>query len=398
MAQATIATTVTGLQGHPVSNTAPSVVGQLLTWNGSAWAPDNTTYMPVAGGTFTGPVTLAGAATEANQPATLTQVATAAGVNIGRNFIHNGRFVVNQRGSASYAPIADTFAYTVDRWGLGGAVTGDSLTVTQAVASDADRAAVGDENVEFYYSSAFTGGTGATNSISFGQRIEDVYRLSNKQLTLSFWAYSPTSQRLGVSFFQYMGSGGSPSATIYGNIGVAALTTGWARYQFTFTMPSMAGQTIGTTVNSDYTGLLFWVSCPPANTGSYPISGNLGAQSGTINIWGVQLEVGSQATPFEHQDPEYETAQCLRFYQNFFYQATTYSGGTAGGVVGPGFTYLQYMRAPPTIIPVTANMGGNTTGVGFGSIGPATGSITLVVTTEAGIAWWNGSFYMSADL
>jgi hypothetical protein len=35
--------TVVGLQDHPVAATAPSVTGQLLTWNGSAWQPGGQT-------------------------------------------------------------------------------------------------------------------------------------------------------------------------------------------------------------------------------------------------------------------------------------------------------------------------------------------------------------------
>jgi hypothetical protein len=31
--------TVVGLQDHPVAATAPTITGQLLTWNGSAWQP-----------------------------------------------------------------------------------------------------------------------------------------------------------------------------------------------------------------------------------------------------------------------------------------------------------------------------------------------------------------------
>lgn len=68
MAQATIATTVIGLQGHAVSNTVP-VAGQALVFNGTQWAPDATTYLKTAGGTVTGSVTLSGAGTTLTAPA-----------------------------------------------------------------------------------------------------------------------------------------------------------------------------------------------------------------------------------------------------------------------------------------------------------------------------------------
>jgi hypothetical protein len=50
MVQATLDTTVTGLQGNPVSATPPTV-GQILIWNGTAWVP---------GSNINGPLTVQG--------------------------------------------------------------------------------------------------------------------------------------------------------------------------------------------------------------------------------------------------------------------------------------------------------------------------------------------------
>lgn len=72
MTQAVVATTVTGLQGRGVANTAPNP-GQALAWNGSAWAPAGP-YLALAGGTLTGPVVLAGDATVALNPVSLQQL------------------------------------------------------------------------------------------------------------------------------------------------------------------------------------------------------------------------------------------------------------------------------------------------------------------------------------
>lgn len=58
MAQATIATTVTGLQGRPVATTAPTN-NQALAWNGSAWTPLGP-YLPLTGGTLTGNIVTSG--------------------------------------------------------------------------------------------------------------------------------------------------------------------------------------------------------------------------------------------------------------------------------------------------------------------------------------------------
>lgn len=75
MVQAVVQTTVTGLQGHPVTATAPTS-GQSLTWSGSAWAGSGP-FLPVAGGTLTGFLTVS-----ANN-ATINFRDTATGVTVG---------------------------------------------------------------------------------------------------------------------------------------------------------------------------------------------------------------------------------------------------------------------------------------------------------------------------
>ena len=81
------------------------------------------------------------------------------------------------------------------------------------------------------------------------------------------------------------------------------LTTSWARYSKTYT--------IG--VNPAGTNKSFVVN---------PRS--VSAPSGNISITGIQLEVGEQATPFEHRSYGEELALCHRYYE----KAT--SGNTAG--------------------------------------------------------------------
>lgn len=52
MTQAVIQTTVTGMQGRPLSTTAPAA-NQAYTWSGSAWTPTGP-FLPLAGGILTG--------------------------------------------------------------------------------------------------------------------------------------------------------------------------------------------------------------------------------------------------------------------------------------------------------------------------------------------------------
>ena len=76
----------------------------------------------------------------------------------------------------------------------------------------------------------------------------------------------------------------------------------------TIAIPSTSGKTVGS-VGDDYTGLVLYYSSGATTNVQ---AGGVGVQSGTINIWGVQLEVGSVATPLEKPDPQQDLAKCQR--------------------------------------------------------------------------------------
>lgn len=101
MVQAVIATTVTGLQGRPVANTAPTT-GQALAWNGSAYAPAGP-FLTAAGAPY-----------------------------IATNYVDNSGFAVNQRGYSSGTALA-AGTYGIDRWKAG--ASGCTLTFTASPAS-----------------------------------------------------------------------------------------------------------------------------------------------------------------------------------------------------------------------------------------------------------------------
>ena len=59
-------------------------------------------------------------------------------------------------------------------------------------------------------------------------------------------------------------------------------------------------------------------------------AGNIGVQSGTVYLWGVQLEIGSVATPLDYGGtPQQQLAQCQRFFQ------IVMTGGRASSPSGP---------------------------------------------------------------
>jgi hypothetical protein len=378
MAQATISTTVTGLQGHPVSNVAP-VTNQALVWNGTQWAPSSA-LLQTSGGTLTGPLILAADATTPLQATTLEQMQAAdtvvtniASGNIGRNLIHNPMFNVQQRGVGPWTTFA---AYTADRYGTTGG-GGDTISDSVVALADTDRAAIGDEAAQNAYQRVFTGSSAAGANSAFMQAIEAIRRISGKTIIVSFWARASTgTPRIGVAYQQSFGSGGSPSAAVAGPIGATAPLSGtWTRYSLTAALPSASGKTFGTTAGTDFTRIIFVTSDQPNTYGT-----GVGVQSGTVLLWGVQLEIAqtgqTQPTLLEKPDPRYDLSNCQRFFQ---VSAPLGSNGvpaltnplvlqSSGGGVAPGYfgatmPFTTRMRTTPTFITWDTNGTGNAVSV-----------------------------------
>ena len=322
--------------------------------------------------------------------ATKTDVAAAQN-NVGRNLVHNPLMVVAQRGAGPWSANA---SYTLDRWKL--YVTTDTVAITQIPASDTARAGVSDEQMTVALKNLFTG-SGAAGALNYIQQpIENVRRLAGKTVTVSFWANGDRFISVGVNLFQSFGSGGSPSAGVWATpVAVQITGTTWLRLSATIAVPSIIGKTLGTN-GDDYTGLTLFYS---SAAGSSAVTGLAGAQSGLANIWGVQLEIGSVATPLEKPDPADDLRHCQRFYQTGYINHAFYQ-------ISPGAAWASAplsppMRASPTIN-VAVNGNGNVSGFtatfsssGYPGSGAVLGQGTATVTGGVTI---NFTYTASADL
>ena len=313
-------------------------------------------------------------------------VQTIAYDNLGRNRIQNSLFNVQQRGAGAFTTNG---AYTADRWTQ--SLSTSTLSTTLVSLADTDRTAIGDEEAQNALQGVF-GGTSGTNDFCYIiQKIESVRRLSNKTVTLSFWARATSgTPKLGISYSQVFGAGGSPSATVNTNgVATAALSTTWTRYTQTATLPSASGKTLGTA--GDYTSVNIWLSCGATNN---TFAGGIGVQSGTIQLWGVQLEIGSAASAIEKLGFGLDLINCQRFYQTSTIYGQTYV--TSGTAYGMSAWLPVAMRALPTIATLSA------ANANIGTVTLAAASTTVV--TAAGTASSSGgtainmSFSASADL
>jgi hypothetical protein len=322
-----------------------SVGGQLYVWytdaNSSQWVPASNT----AG--------LADAPSDGNMYARENGVwtnvnATLGGAldNIGRNKLHNGLFRIAQRTNTPWT----ASGYTLDRWTLAVGAAGDTASVTRNTLTDTARASIGDEEAQNALQIVFTGGAGAANQINIAQRIEGVTRLSGKTVIVSFWANASVANlQIGVSANQNFGTGGSPSAIVSGvgqAVTLSATAATWTRQSVMLMLPSAAGKTLGTN-NDHQTTVVLWLSSGANNAAG---AGNIGVQSGTVTVWGVQAEIAlpgqAQPSPVEKLDPRNDLANCQRFYQTF--KASHRVLATGAGNYETNVNFPQ-MRASPTI-------------------------------------------------
>jgi len=73
------------------------------------------------------------------------------------------------------------------------------------------------------------------------------------------------------------------------------------------------------------------------------------AVSNTLQITGVQLEVGSQATPFEHRSYGDELARCQRYYEYIQYDIGAVAGSSSGRNTRFPYRLAVDKRSSPTV-------------------------------------------------
>ena len=252
----------------------------------------------------------------------------------GKNKIINGDFGIWQRNTSFSSPA--TGSYLADRFYIG--FDGSPTTSYSRQTFTPGTAPVSGYESSYFMRCAMTA-VSTTTSWGFYQRIEDVRILAGQTVTISFWAKADSSRTGNTNFLQEFGSGGS--STVFGGAGQSiALTTSWQRFTYTLTLPSISGKTIGT--NSSLT----WYFIMPISTTS------------TIDIWGVQVEAGSVATPFTTATGTLsgELEACQRYYYradaasngNTFFNAIM-QGATSTTAAGI-FNFPVTMRANPTSI------------------------------------------------
>jgi hypothetical protein len=275
-----------------------------------------------------------------------------------KNAIINGNFDVWQRGTSQ-----TTSGYgSADRWGSYIGTTTQSVTQQTFTLGQTDVP----NNPKYFYQNVVTTGSTSASYSQLSQRFEGVSTFAGETVTLSFYAKADSSKNIAIEFYQYFGSGGSPSSPVNAiEVTTVALTGSWAKYTVTADIPSISGKTLGTDGN-DWFGLVIWLD---AGSDWNARTNSLGNQSGTFDIAQVQLEKGSVATEFERRTYGEELALCQRYYE----VGSEYGSVNAVGTFRDFYHYIVPKRALATIsvsgTSGISNGGGTDTLYGFDLFG-----------------------------
>ncbi len=280
-----------------------------------------------------------------------------------RNRIINGDMRIDQRNAGAAVNGIASSIFITDRWAYYTNATAGAFNAGQNLNSATPPAGF-TKYLGFQVASAQT--PSGSNAYFFGQKIEG-FNVADlgwgaagaKTITISFWVRS------------------SVTGTHSGNV---QNTSNARSYVFSYTISSantweqksitIAGDTSGTWPTDNTAGLILYfnLGCGTGiqtTAGSWNAAQYIGVTGGvsvvsnasaTFYITGVQLEVGSVATPFERRDYGRELIMCQRYYwlavkgQNkTICTAAMYSATEAlGGLVLP-----VTMRTTPTLDIVT---------------------------------------------
>ncbi len=236
---------------------------------------------------------------------------------VNANPVLNSAFQVWQRGTSF---TGGTTTYGADRW----------LAYRNTTGSTFSRQVTGDTtnlpNIQYCIRAQRNSGNTATNSLDTTQIFESVNTIpyAGKTVTLSFYAraganYSATSNLLYAQVFTgtgtdqnvYSGYTGQVTALNQAN----TLTTTWQRFTATFSIGATA---------TEMSMLFVGVPTGTAGTNDY------------YELTGVQLEVGSVATPFKTYAGtiQGELSACQRYFQKSYGQGVApATAATTSGLV-----------------------------------------------------------------
>ena len=307
-----------------------------------------------------------------------------------RNLIINGAMQVAQRGTSFTGS-----AYTLDRWlwvsnAADATITQDSLAPSPFTKSlKVDVTATKSPSSVTY--AAIIQRPEAFNFDQTGWGTSD-----GKPVTMSFYTYTNKTGTYSLTFKATNGG-----FDVYVATYTVTATDTWERHEITIPAPSTWNtRGLGASAGAE---IGWWLSGQNTETATpnqwLTVNANMATTQvnlfdNTANYFyltGVQLEVGSVATPFEHRSYGQELALCQRYYFDNKGPSGAYtSWGSSGGYGALSYPFKVSMRADPTIVVSALSAGSllqspsaNTESVHFFTQGLTGGSASGVTFTAS---------------
>ena len=345
-------------------------------------------------------------------PAESGTVVTTASPSLGRrNLIINGAMQVAQRGTSTTGISSGASYYTSDRWNFS-VGTGGTWTATQSTTAPEGFSSSYKVECTTANASLSTGSLVVLQQAIEGQNLQHLkYGTANAEtITMSFWV---RSAKTGTYIAEIYGVDNARQISKSYTINSANT---WEKKTIVF-----EGDTVGALDNDNNVSFwcVFWLVAGTAFTSvtlSTTLTANTNANRvvGQVNLadtvgndflmTGVQLEVGSVATPFEHRSYGEELALCKRYYRNL-------GKGFGGDVAGSTFfelstTFDIEMRTTPSVTLLTSTPSitevgaGGRTGSGSTISGSvlSSDSVTVAINGFSGMTTSNGAYSTTASL
>ena len=325
-------------------------------------------------------------------PATSSTLATQNALGV-RNLIINGDMRIAQRGTSA---VTASGSFPVDRFYVNNS-SDAAFSAEQSTDVPSGQGFTSSLKVTYTTGDSSIGATQYSN-IQHNIEGNNVAHLGfgssgAKSVTLSFWVKASVTGQYSYAIYNSAENRINPQPFTINSANT------WEYKTITYD-----GDTTGTWLTDNGKGLTatlytalgsnFLSSAGWNASSKYGVTGQANAMATTNNtffITGVQLEVGTEATPFEHRPYDMELARCMRYYE-LINDSNYNSYGVMAGDTSQGFKgcidYQQIKRATPTITitgsfliqgnsnqPGTTSMG--TSGIGKRSVyisGTGTGS------------------------
>ena len=285
--------------------------------------------------------------------------------NLGRrNMVINGAMQVAQRGTSSTGLGAASGYFTLDRFKTVFGSTDGRLTMSQSTVTD----------LPGFANALKLDCTTADTSVAAGENLR-LQTLFEGQDLQQFKKGTSSAEKITVSFYVKGNASATYMVELYdgdnsrNNTQQFAVTSSWNRISLTFD-----GDTTGAFDDDNALSLYlnFWLHAGStftsgtytANTWGSPTNGNravgissfFDSTNRTLEITGLQMEVGDTATDFEHRSFGEELLACQRYYHEHIRGHATDRKFVGGGdfyvttQLNCNISFPTTMRTTPTLI------------------------------------------------